>query len=352
MTDRYHRQKLLEGFGERGQERLASAHALVVGCGALGCASADLLARAGVGRLTLVDRDLVDLTNLQRQVLFDEADAEDATPKAIAAARRLARVNSGVRTNPVVADFSSVNAESIALRGPHGTPDVILDGTDNFETRFLLNDLAVKHRIPFIYGGAVATTGMTLTFLPGTTRCLRCHFQGPPPPGSQPTCDTAGVLGPLVALVAAEQAVEAFKVLLGRADLVRRAVHEFDPWRNRRREIDAEGRPDPSCPCCVAGRFEFLDAPPPATASLCGHEAVQVTPERPGAIDLAALAQRLAGHGPFEATRFMVRGSFTAERTDTGRPVALTVFADGRTIVHGVTDPVRARSLYAKYIGA
>lgn len=352
MSDRFHRQKLLADIGDAGQERIGRGHAFVVGCGALGCTAADLLARAGVGRLTIVDRDLVEQTNLQRQVLFDQRHADEREPKAHAAAERIAEINPRVRVHPLLADFAPVIAERILLDGPLGRPDAIIDGTDNFETRFLVNDLAVKHGLPYVYAGAVATHAMAMTVLPGETPCLRCLFAGVPPAGSQPTCDTVGVLGPVIAMVSGIQAAEALKLLVGRRDLVRRTLLEFDPWVNTRRELDLGAMRDPACPCCAGGRFEFLDNPAGEPVALCGSDAIQIHPTPGARIELTSLAGRLAHHGPFTATRYLLRGELTDERTETDCPVGLTVFADGRAIVRGLTDPARARSIYAKYVGA
>ncbi|MBZ0171191.1 MAG: ThiF family adenylyltransferase [Phycisphaerales bacterium] len=352
MPDRYHRQTLLEDFGDAGQARLTGAHAFIVGCGALGCTAADLLARAGIGRLTIIDRDLVEETNLQRQVLFDQRHADDQTPKAHAAAGRIGEINPGVRVHPLLADFAPAIAERALLEGPLGRPDVLIDGTDNFETRFLVNDLAVKHGLPYVYAGAVATHAMAMTVLPGETPCLRCLFAGPPPAGSQPTCDTVGVLGPVIAMVSGIQAVEAIKLLVGRRDLIRRTLLEFDPWSNTRRELDLSGLRDPACPCCAGRRFDCLDNPAGEPVSLCGRNAIQINPTPRTLIVLADLAERLAHHGSFTATRYLLQGELTRERSDSGPPIGLTVFSDGRAIVRGLTDPARARSIYAKYIGS
>ena len=353
--DRYHRQRLLPGIGDAGQERLGRARALIVGCGALGCASADLLARAGIGGLTLVDRDLVEITNLQRQVLFDEAHALAHEPKAVAAAERLSRINGSVRTEPVVADFSARNAEGIAMGTAGSPPDVILDGTDNFETRFLINDLAVKLGVPYLYAGAVGTRAMTAAFLPdGTSPCLRCVFDSPPPAGSQPTCDTAGVLGPVIATVAGVQSSEAIKVIIGAHDRVRRTMLEFDAWENSMRELDLSPLRDPACPCCGARTFGYLDAPRAEPVAICGRDAFQISPAEGSetGLDLDALAGRLARHGSFSATRFLVRGTLDGERPTGCGTVGLTVFRDGRALVQGVNDPGEAKSVYAKYIGS
>jgi len=349
---------LLPDFGTKGQERLSAGHAVVVGCGALGCAIADHLGRAGVGRLTIIDRDVVELTNLQRQTLFDERDAAQGMPKAEAARRRLAAVNSGIRIDAVVADFRAPNAERIAglasRRTAHAaaeSPDmVLLDGTDNFETRYLLNDLSIRHHIPYAYGGAVGMRGMTMTIMPGTTACLRCVFEDMPAPGSSPTCDTAGVFGPAIAAVAASQASDAIKILLGRPDLVGPGLTELDLWANLRRTLDVRG-PRPACPCCGQKHFEFLDGKGIQTVALCGQEAVQVAPPGRGddTLDLRALAGRLAPHGDFTVLGSMlVRGTL---RHEGHAGIGLTVFADGRAIIKGTGRPEIARSIYSKYIG-
>lgn len=345
---RYHRQELLPGVGVDGQRRLREQSALIVGCGALGCASADLLCRAGIGRLVIIDRDVVEWTNLQRQTLFDERDAREATPKAIAAQRRLNGVNAEVDVRAMVGDFSPRNADLIIAEH---RPDVVLDGTDNFETRFLINDVAVKHGIPFVYAGVVAASGMALPVIPGQTACLRCVFAEPPPPGSQPTCDSAGVLGPAVAIVAGYQAGEAMKILLGLHDRVLRSLLSFDLWQGRRTRIQPQR--DPDCRCCVHREFDYLNAADVGVvASLCGQGAVQVSPPRETTIELKRLHQRLAGVGSFRLTEFLVTGTLSEERGQGGEQVGLTVFADGRAVVRGVRSAERARAIYARYVGA
>lgn len=345
---RYHRQIILPGFGVEGQRRLTSSHAAIIGCGALGSVVADSLARAGVGTLTIVDRDLVDRTNLQRQVLFDEDDARASRPKAEAAAARLSRVNPEITIHAVAADLNPRNAESITAAA-----SVLIDGTDNFQTRYLLNDLAVKRGVPLVYGGVVGTAGMTMTIVPVSasaptppTPCLRCIFPDPPAPGSSPTCDTAGVLGPMAGVVALIQAAEAIKVLLGRFDLLRPALSEFDIWNNHRRTIDLAAFSREGCPCCGQRRFEFLEAPFDLAAALCGTDSVQIHAPTPASIDLAAFAEtmRRAGFADFAASRFMARGGVDG--------LVLTLFADGRAIIKGTTDFSRARSIYARCIGS
>jgi adenylyltransferase/sulfurtransferase len=367
---RYHRQMLLPGIGEAGQRRLIESHALIVGCGALGTMIADALARAGVGTLTIVDRDVVELTNLQRQVLFDEADAAAATPKAEAARARIARINSGIQVRAAVADFNHRSAERLA-RGA----DIILDGLDNFETRYLVNDLAVRHGVPYVYGGAVGTSGLTMPVLPHprarrgepwsrvrwteaqATPCLRCLFPEAPPPGTSPTCDTAGVLGSAVAIIAAHQVTEAIKLLTGNIDRLNRALLSVDVWSNELRRFEIGGAAGGGeCPCCDRGRFEYLDGESSsATTSLCGRNAVQVSPpDSPGTgrLDLARVAASLAPHGAFTHTRFMLRGEFAAERGEGGQPIELNLFPDGRAIIKGTNQPELARSIYARYIGS
>ncbi len=361
MTDlsRYHRQMLLPQIGAEGQQRLLASHAAVIGCGALGAGVADMLARAGVGRLTLVDRDLIELTNLQRQVLYDEQDLADGLPKAEAARRRLLRVNSTIRIDAIVDDVNPSNVEAIAAGA-----DVIIDGLDNFETRYLLNDVSVKHGIPYIYGGAVATHGMTATFLPHAPPggrpvrawdecagpCLRCVFDAAPPAGASLTCDTAGVLGPMVGVISQHEAAEAIKILCGRFDAVSRDLVSMDLWHGEHRRLDLRSAYQPGlCVCCGQGRFEHLAGEfRGAAASLCGRDAVQIVPRSAATTDLQALAARLAPHGRVQCNRFLLR----AQLTDAAGPVELTVFPNGRAIVKGTNRPEIARGIYAKYLGS
>lgn len=347
---KYARQTVLPGVGAAGQRRLLDGHAAIVGCGTLGCVIADQLCRAGVGRLTVVDRDLVEPVNLQRQVLFDRDDAERRLPKAEAARDRLAEINADVRTHAEVADLRPSNAERLIVGGAHGRPDVVLDGTDNFETRFLVNDLCVKHGIAYVYAGVVGTRAMRAVFRGGGGPCLRCVFDRPPAPGSQPTCETAGVLAPVAAVIAAMQAAEAIKLLVGAHDAVARDLVEIDAWDGLLRRVDLSGSKDPGCPCCGARRFEFLDGPDPEAAVLCGRNAVQVMPTRgaqAGRLDLDMLADSLRGAGAVSRTAFMVRAAL-AEHAG----VTLSVFRDGRAVIDGVEDPGRARAIYARYVGA
>jgi adenylyltransferase/sulfurtransferase len=334
--DRYSRQTRFEAWGEAAQGRFAQAHALLVGCGALGSVAAELLARAGVGRLTLIDRDYVELSNLQRQFLFDEADAAEGLPKAIAAERHLLRINSAIEVRAIVDDLRPRNAAEL-LPGA----GVIVDATDNFEARFLINDFAVKTGTPWIYGAAVGSYGITMPILPGLTPCFRCIYPAPPA-GAQPTCETAGVLGAATALIGSLQANMAMQILGGRRDAVRPKITTVDVWKGPLREGNQPAR-DPDCPCCGQHRFEWLEGGHEAPVSLCGRNAVQIHARR-GPVNLQELSARLAAEGPVRANGFALR--FVRE------PYEITVFADGRAIIKGTTDVGVARGLYARWVGA
>ena len=336
--ERYARQSRFWAIGPTGQERLAASHVLVVGCGALGSASVNLLARAGVGRLTIVDRDFVELGNLQRQMLFDEVDAAAGTPKAIAAARAVARINSEVTVHPIVAELTPANAEELVSQA-----DVVIDGTDNFEARYLINDACVKLGIPWIYGGALGSTGMSMTIVPGETACFRCVFPVPPPAGAMETTDTAGVLAAGTTTVAAIQSTEAMKLLVGDSANRSRGLTAFDVWTND--HLQAEGRlRDPDCACCGHRQFEDLEAGGTGqqAAALRGRGAIQVSPAAPGALDLAAVGRRLEPFGPVTVTEHLVRARVEGHE--------MTVFADGRAIVKGTSDVAVARALYARFV--
>jgi adenylyltransferase/sulfurtransferase len=321
MTDhereRYSRQILFQGLGLQGQEKLLAAKAVIVGCGALGSFQADALARAGVGEITLIDRDYVESSNLQRQWLFDEEDAAQALPKAAAAAAKLSRINSGVRVEPRVADLTSQNAEQLLL--PAG---VILDGTDNFETRYLLNDVAVKHGVPWIYGAAVGSYGVTMPILPGKTACLACVFPEPPD-GAQPTCDTAGVLSSVTGSIAAFQVADAIKILSGQDEWIEPRLLTIDVWNNTVRSVNMGSR-DPQCPACGLGEFKYLEAKHRRPVTLCGRNAVQVH-ESQRSLDLVELRKALEPLGTVRANEYTLRFSCP--------PYEMTVFADGRAII-------------------
>ncbi|MCC6127029.1 MAG: ThiF family adenylyltransferase [Pirellulales bacterium] len=340
QTERYIRQSRFAPLGEDGQRRLMAGRALVCGCGALGSAIANALVRAGAGLVRIVDRDFVELSNLQRQSLFDEQDAAAGTPKAVAAAEKLRRINSTVAVEPVVADVNPMNVECFC----EGI-DAILDGTDNFETRFLLNDVAVKSGIPWIYGGCVGAEGQTMTILPGETPCLGCLMETCPPWGSTPTCDTAGILGPIVGVIASIQAMEAIKILSGNRAAVSKSLTAVDLWQNRIRQIDVQKLLEAAdCPTCKRREFPWLAGREGSrTAVLCGRNAVQITPPR-AISSLDELAARLSPHFALVKNAYLLR--FRAEDCE------ITLFADGRAIVSGTDDIGVARSIYAKYIGA
>ncbi len=334
--EKYSRQILFQPIGAEGQEKLLRARVVIVGCGALGTAQANTLVRAGIGALRIVDRDYVEESNLQRQTLFDEADAAENLPKAVAAERKLKRINSDVEVEGIVADADSRRVEELVAGS-----QVILDGTDNFETRYLLNDVALKLGIPWIYGAVVASYATTLTILPGRTACLACVFPEPPQ-GMHPTCDTVGVIAPAVAWAAAVQATEALKILLGREEELHGSLLTYDVWENRFQQVKPQF--DPRCRACGARDFVHLEGGGPTHVTLCGRNSVQIHQRQPRTLDLAALKTRLAQFGPVRANEYLLKCSLD--------PYELTVFPDGRAIVKGTQDPSVARGLYAKYIGS
>lgn len=340
---RYSRQMLVEKFGEDGQRRLLQSRVVLFGCGALGTVIANTLVRAGVGHLRICDRDFIEPNNLQRQILFDEDDIAAGLPKAHAAAAKLARINSTVVVEPVVTDVNHTNIERLA----EGC-SLLLDGTDNFETRFLINDLAVKSNRPWIYGAVIGTTGLCMTILPHDTPCLRCVFEEAPPPELNPTCDTAGVLSPAVNLVASFQSMEAIKLLLDRREEVTRALTQIDVWTGRVAQLNVQSARDSGrCPCCKGGKFPYLEGHfAGTTTTLCGRDAVQINPGPNARIDLAIIAEKLRpiAEGEVRQNRFMLQA-----RVD---GIELTLFPDARAILKGTKDPDKARILYSKYIGA
>jgi adenylyltransferase/sulfurtransferase len=337
---RYSRQARFAPLGEDGQRRLATGTALVCGCGALGSVIANTLARAGVGRIRLVDRDYPELSNLQRQVLFDEADVAAGLPKAVAAAEKLRRANSAIEVEPVVADVDHTNVLELC----QGV-DVILDGTDNFETRFLLNDAAHRLGIPWVYGGCLGAEGQTMTILPGRTPCLRCLMPEPPDAGTAPTCDTTGVLAGAIGVVASLQAVEALKILSGRMDAVSPYLTVVDLWHNTQRQLRvATLRGQAECPACAGREFPWLEGCRGSqSAVLCGRNAVQLRSPGGGRLSLDELAARLSAAGPIARNPYLVRVSVEG--------YTLTVFSDGRAIVSGTEDATVARGVYARYVG-
>jgi molybdopterin/thiamine biosynthesis adenylyltransferase len=337
-THRYSRQILFPGIGAEGQRRLLASRVLIIGCGALGSSQAESLARAGVGRLRIVDRDFVEASNLQRQTMFTERDANERLPKAIAAANHIREINSDIQLEPEVAEVNYSNIERL-IAGC----DVIIDGTDNFATRYLINDASVKHGVNWIYGAAVGSYGVTMTVRPHQTACLRCIFEEAPPAASAPTCDTAGVIMPIINIVAAVQVSEALKLLTGHLDDLHGSLMQFDVWRNEWRRISTGG-PHPDCVTCGLEVFETLDpSAHHAAAVLCGRDAIQISPQRATAVDFASLAARLKAVGEVEFNAYLLRfrtGAFE-----------LTVFQDARSIIRGTSEISTARSLYDKYIG-
>lgn len=341
---RYNRQEVLAKIGPEGQARLAKARVLLVGCGALGSVSAEMLTRAGVGFLRIADRDLVELSNLQRQVLFDERDAAEGLPKAVAAERRLRQINQDVKIDARVVDVNAGNIESLA------DVDLMVDGTDNVSTRYLLNDLAVRNGLPWVYGGCVGTEGRVWGIWPGRTACLRCVFPEPPKADELKTCDTAGVLGPAAAIVGAQQAATAIRFIVEGESAGKESAGliSFDAWTSEIRTMVSATRKADGCPCCGERKFPFLSTDGmDFTTNLCGRRAVQVLRNRlAGPIDLEAIAERWRKVGTVERSPWFVRC-----RLNDPPEIDLTLFADGRLLVHGITDPMRATSLYARFVG-
>lgn len=338
MNERYSRQVLFNEIGKDGQEKLFNSRVLLVGCGALGASHAEMLARAGVGTLQIVDRDFVEFTNLQRQTLFKEDDARSRLPKAIAAKTRIAEINSEIEVEAIVADVNNSNVESLIENC-----DLVLDGTDNFQVRYLINDACVKHSKTWIYGAAVSSYGTTMTIIPGKTPCLRCVFEEMPDAGSSPTCDTAGVIMPIIATVSAVQVTEAIKILVGKPNALHGSIMQFDVWQNDWRKIKL-GKSNPDCVACGQKSFEFLDAESHEFAAiLCGRDAVQIAPPKTSLLDLEMLAEKLNHIVPIHQNEYLLR--FSHDNYE------ITVFRDGRAIIRGTEDVAAARSLYARFIG-
>lgn len=339
MNERYSRQILFGEIGRQGQEKLLNSRVLLVGCGALGASHAETLARAGVGFLRIVDRDFVEFTNLQRQTLYSESDARERLPKAIAAQNRIREINSEIETEAIVADVNHSNIESLVK-----DCDLVLDGTDNFQIRYLINDACVKLNKIWIYGAAVSSYGATMTVIPSATPCLRCIFEEMPGAGSAPTCDTAGVIQPIITSISAIQTTEALKILTGTLDRLHKSLIQIDVWQNDWRKIKL-GEPDADCKTCGRRNFEFLDAESAEfSAVLCGRDAVQIQPPKPTEIDLVVLKEKLKNLGDVKQNEYLLR--LTIDDFE------LTVFRDARAIVRGTDDVTMARALYARYIGS
>jgi molybdopterin-synthase adenylyltransferase len=335
LDERYSRQILFGGIGPEGQQKLRSASAVLVGCGATGSALVSLLARAGVGRVRIIDRDYVEASNLQRQSLFDEADASESLPKAVAAARKISAFNSEIVIEPQVADLTPSNIDRLL-----DTASLVLDGTDNFETRYLINDFAVKNSRPWIYTAAVGSHALTMNIVPGQTSCLACLFPDPPQ-GMVETCENTGILNSAAHLAAAMAATEALKMLVGAWQQLRRSLLSFDLWSNQQAEVRAD-QPRLGCRACDRREFPHLAGEGRPHITLCGRNSVQIH-ERHRPVDLARLSQLLAPHGKVRYNDFVLR--FWRE------PYEMTLFPDGRAIIKGTTDTAVARSLYARYIG-
>ncbi len=335
-NERYSRQILFSGIGLQGQEHLQRSRVAVVGCGATGSALASLLARSGVGFLRLIDRDFVELSNLQRQVLFDEADAADSLPKALAAARKIRSCNREIQVDDRIADLTPENCAELL-----GCVDLILDGTDNFETRYLINDYAVASSIPWIYTAAVGSYGLAMNVLPNETACLACIFPDSPT-GSVETCDTSGILNSAVNLMASLSATEALKLLLGAKDKLRRTLLSWDVWTNETAEIQA-AKPRSGCRCCVGREFTHLEGAGRPHITLCGRNSVQIH-EQHRPVDFGELSGKLSPHGTVRHNDFILK--FWRD------PYELTLFPDGRAIIKGTTDTAVARSLYARFVGS
>ncbi|SFJ73246.1 ThiF family adenylyltransferase [Thermoflavimicrobium dichotomicum] len=335
---RYSRQILFPPIGKDGQARLQSSRIAIVGMGALGTALANHMVRAGVGYIRIIDRDFVEESNLQRQMLYDEMDAQNQLPKAIAAKEKLERINSSVTIEAHVTDLTWRNAEKLL-----SSVDLILDGTDNFSVRYLINDVSIKHQIPWIYGGAVSARGMTFTIRPGITPCLRCLFPDPPAPGSSETCDTAGVIGPVVQIVASFQATEALKLLIGATEALDPRMRHFELWDNHYIAMKVKAKSD--CPVCKQQKYEFLEPahPEEQAISLCGRQTIQISPADSLQMNLNQLAEKLEPVADIEKTPFLLRATID--------PYRLVIFPDGRVLVQGTDDISIAKSLVAKYVG-
>jgi adenylyltransferase/sulfurtransferase len=335
--DRYSRQTLLPEIGQEGQKKLLASSVALVGCGALGTAIASGLTRAGVGHLKVVDRDYVELSNLQRQVLFDERDVAQGIPKAAAAVEKLRRINSDVQLEALVTDLNPFNVERIL-----GDVDLVVDGTDNFEARFLINDACLKHGRPWVYGAVIATYGVTMSIVPPHTPCLRCLLRDQPPPGAVPTCDTAGILGSAPSVIGALEVSQALKLLVGGGQEFWGRLTQIDVWMGEWLQIQI--KPDPQCPACGLGQYDFLEAKGGSfVTSLCGREAVQVNVRGEVQLSLPKLAERLAARGQVQYNDYMLRCQVEGYE--------IAVFPNGRAIIKGTNDETEARAVYARYIG-
>ena len=337
MNSRYSRQVILENIGEDGQAKLLKSSVAIVGCGALGTIAANNLARAGVGKLIIIDRDFVELNNLQRQMLFDENDV--GTPKAVAAAEKINAINSEIEVNPVIKDLNYTNVEELI-----GNVDLVIDGTDNIQTRMLVNDLCVKNDIPWIYTGAIGTSGMSMNILPGKA-CIRCLYPGVPKAGSLPTCDTMGVLNTITVIMGSIETTEAIKILLGFYDDEKSSNSNlivYDTWNHSFDSIKV--KKNEKCECCVNKNYEYTDSDDQEIiTSLCGRNAIQITPADPKELSLKHIAEKLEKLGKVKCSDFIM--IFTTDKNE------ISLFRDGRAIIKGTNDEKVARSIYARYVG-
>ena len=341
--NRYSRQVLFHGLGEKGQKMLLESTVVIIGCGALGTVQANTIVRAGVGKVVIVDRDFVEKSNLQRQVLFDEQDVKEKLPKAVAAVRKLKKINSEIKIEAIVTDVNHQNIESLIDEA-----DLVLDGVDNFETRYLLDDACIKTKKPWVYGACVGSYGLTMSVVPDVTPCIKCVFEDQPPIGLSPTCDTAGIISPAVNLVASFQVSEGIKILTGQIDALNRGIVTFDLWTNMIKTLKLEDeKPRKSCKCCGLGIFEYLEAKEKNqtyTTSLCGRNAVQVSKGESFSLDFDELTQKLNRLCEVKSNPFIM--TFTIDEYE------ISAFKDGRAIIKGTNEPAIARSVYAKYIGS
>ncbi|MBI4854671.1 MAG: ThiF family adenylyltransferase [Acidobacteria bacterium] len=340
VSERYSRQILFDGIGQKGQEKLLNSKVAVIGCGALGAMQLEMLARAGVKKIRAIDRDFVEFSNLHRQVMFDEKMAENQLPKAIAACERINQINSDIEVEPIVTDVNYTNIEKLIA-----DVDLVLDGTDNFETRFLINDACIKLNKSWIYGAAVSSYGLTMVILPTKTPCLRCVFENIPPPGSAPTCDTAGVILPIIAMIASWQVVEALKILTGNLDNLHKGLIQVDLWQSTYTKVNLQGLLERSdCRACKEHKFDFLAAEKrQIMTTLCGRNSVQIVPSQSTKLNLVEMAEKLKPSAEITVNKFLLRMKIPNYE--------ITVFSDARSIIHGTKDESLARSLYAKYIG-
>src|SRR3989338_3166059 len=342
MSDlsRYHRQYLFKKIGEEGQQKLLASRVTIIGCGALGTVLVNTLGRAGVGFIRIIDRDFIEFNNLQRQVLFDEDDIKENLPKAIAAERKIKKINSSIQVEAIVSDVNYTNIEQFVK-----DVDLVLDGTDSFETRFLINDACVKLGKPWIYGAVIGSHGLTMSIIPGKTACLRCVFESAPPPALTPTCDTAGIIAPASMVIASLETTEAIKFLTGNKKDLNRTLYSYDVWTREAKSFKLEGLRDATdCPTCKGRKFEYLSGDnAPKTTTLCGRNAVQITRSDQVKLDFKELANRFNQVGSVKFNPFMLQAKIDSYE--------FTVFPDGRAIIKGTNDPAQAKTIYSKYIG-